>query len=62
MGFSYNEAMSLPIWQRQWFVDRMSEEIKTSEKTRGAHTNTVEDRTMQGNSRTETPAKLRRFT
>ena len=28
LNFSYTEVMCLPIWQRQWFVERLIEENK----------------------------------
>lgn len=63
MGFSYNEAMSLPIWQRQWFIQRMQDEFeKANNASKAAHSNTSDQRAMRGNSRSEVPAKLRRFT
>ena len=27
MGFTYNEAYRLPLWQRTWFVDRLNKEF-----------------------------------
>lgn len=63
MGFSYSEAMSLPVWQRVWFVDRMMEEIKSANgQSRAAHTNTADSRELTGKTRSHAPAKLRRFT
>jgi hypothetical protein len=62
MGFSYSEVMNLPIWQRQWFVERMTDEFKKTEKSKGAHENTEEIRSLQGNSRSNVPSRLRRFT
>lgn len=63
MGFSYNEAMSLPVWQRVWFIERMMEEIKRANgNNRSAHDNAADSRYFKGNHRTSPPAKLRRFT
>ena len=63
MGFSYSEAMSLPIWQRRWFVERMIDEIKESNsQSRAAHSNDAGNRELMGRARAQVPAKLRRFT
>jgi hypothetical protein len=63
MGFSYTEAMSLPIWQRAWFLDRMLEEIKNSNgQSKAAHSNSADQRALAGNMRPQVPANLRRFT
>lgn len=62
MGFTYNEAMSLPVWQRKWFLDRMIREIKESRGSRSAHDNDPGSRELMGMHRNQVPAKLRRFT
>lgn len=67
MGFTYEEAYELPVWQRIWFINRLNEEIKQSNEsknpaTRAAHDNTQEQRALSGMSRAQTPARLRRFT
>ena len=69
MGFTYGEAYDLPIWQREWFLERINKEImKTAENnegqasTRAAHHNHAESRAMQGRHRAQVPARLRRFT
>ena len=70
MGFSYVECYNLPIWQRIWFIHRLNEEIKKSNKanggdgaaTRAAHHNTPDAREMMGRQRSQVPANLRRFT
>lgn len=70
MGFSYNESLNLPIWQRIWFIERINEEFKRAKSkdgesdmgTRAAHHNSAETRAMQGRARSDVPAKLRRFT
>jgi hypothetical protein len=67
MGFTYNEAYDIPIWQRIWFINRLNDEIKKSNKdgqaaSRAAHANHPEARAMQGRARSQVPAKLRRFT
>ncbi len=67
MGFSYDGARSLPIWQRQWFVNRVVDEMKRAHKnnsdaSRAAHSNTPDARAIKGMQRAQVPAKLRRFT
>jgi hypothetical protein len=70
MGFGYRESYLLPVWQREWFLNRINKEIKqTSENnggegatTRAAHHNDPNVRAMQGRHRAQVPAKLRRFT
>ena len=67
MGFTYREAYILPIWQRIWFIQRLSEEIKKSSdsgssQSRAAHTNSPDMRAMNGNHHAHAPARLRRFT
>ena len=67
MGFTYTEAYTLPIYQRMWFIQRINNEIKRSNETgtgasRAAHMNGPAARQMHGRSRSNAPAKLRRFT
>jgi hypothetical protein len=63
MGFTYREAMSLPIWQRKWFVDRFVQEMERSRgQSRAAHSNDAQTRTLSGMHRGDVPAKMRRFT
>jgi len=67
MGFSYWECYNLPIQYRSWFLRRLGEEIKKSNKdgggqTRAAHENGAEARAMMGRARSQVPSKLRRFT
>jgi hypothetical protein len=63
MGFTYKEAMNLPIWQRTWFLERMQKEMNAAKgQSRAAHSNDSQSRAMSGLQRGETPAKLRRFT
>jgi hypothetical protein len=69
MGFSYLEAYRLPVWQRQWFVERLQKEFKQAAErnngeytpSRAAHENDPTTRAMMG-MRPNSPAKLRRFT
>ncbi len=70
MGFTYSEAYSIPIWQREWFLDRLNREIERTNEannnqgatTRAAHHNSADLRSMQGRHRQQVPARLRRFT
>lgn len=67
VGFTYNEGMSLPVWQRKWFIERTQREMTQaaaagSNQSRAAHSNSPEHRAMQGNHRATTPSRLRRFT
>lgn len=67
MGFTYSEAYRLPIWQRQWFVERLKKELKGAEgneeytHNRATHNNDPQTRALMG-LRPDAPAKLRRFT
>lgn len=66
MGFTYTEAVRLPIWQRQWFLERIQKEMNPDKKddsmSRAAHDNDPASRAMNGLARDHVPAKLRRFT
>lgn len=63
MGFSYDEAYNLPLWQREWFIKRINKEIKASQgQSRAAETNDAETRALMGRARAQVPSKLRRFT
>lgn len=65
MGFTYQDAYTLPIWKRHWFIERTIKEIKGDEDsdpspTKGAHQNSPEQRAFMG-LRPDAPARLRRF-
>jgi len=63
MGFSYEEAYNLPVWQRVWFIKRINKELKDSQgQSHAAHANTADSRAMMGRARSQVPSKLRRFT
>ena len=70
LGFTYIEAYNVPIFQRNWFVNRLNEEIKKSQDeqgnqtqpTRAYHQNTPDARAMMNRHRSQVPANLRRFT
>lgn len=66
MGFSYWECYNIPISYRIWFIERLNKELKkSSEKentpTRALHQNDKQTRALLGLNRSETPARLRRF-
>jgi hypothetical protein len=65
-GFTYKETYNIPVTYKRWFINRISKELnKSSEegntRSRAAHHNTQEVRALQGNSRSESPSRLRRF-
>jgi hypothetical protein len=64
---SYSDTYNIPISYRTWFIKRINQEIKKTNsegdgQSRAAHHNSPEIREMQGRSRAQVPAKLRRFT
>ncbi len=62
MGFSYIECYNIPVWQRIWFIRRINEEIKKSQgQSKDAYQNSPDNRALQGRTRHQVPAKLRRF-
>jgi hypothetical protein len=68
MGFTYTEAMELPVWQRRWFIQRINQEFEKAKEANGdpgsraAHHNSPDARALMGRARSQVPAKLRRFT
>ena len=68
VGFSYEEAKSMPISHRVWFIQRVNQEFEKSREkgenppSKAAHHNTPDVRALQGMSRANVPANLRRFT
>lgn len=68
MGFSYTEAMNLPVEYKHWFLERVVKEInKSSEggegtQSRAPHNNTPDMRALQNKSNPYAPARNRRFT
>lgn len=68
MGFSFSEAMNLPLGWRRWFIDRVQKELsKTGPNgegppSKGAAQNTADTRSLMGMARDQVPARLRRFT
>jgi hypothetical protein len=65
IGFTYQDAWNLPIWKRQWFLERTMKEFKNSQgdqaQTKAAHANSPDQRALRG-LRPDAPARLRRFT
>ena len=66
-GFLYKETYHLPVSYKRWFIDRIGKEIKQtnesgSTQTRALHQNSPDVRAMQGNTRQQSPSRLRRFT
>jgi hypothetical protein len=59
-GFSYIEAYNIPVWQRFWFVKRISKEI---EKANGGNkAESSQARAWSGKHRSQAPMRQRRFT
>lgn len=68
LGFSFTEAMNLPLSWRKWFIDRIQKELNKKGPngetlpSKAAHHNTPDVRQMMGMARDQVPARLRRFT
>lgn len=71
-GFLYEEVCRLPVVYKRWFIDRLVKELNkggtdpdgspTNAPSRALHQNAPDVRAMQGNVRSQTPSRLRRFT
>lgn len=70
LGFTYTEALNLPIVYKRWFIERVAKEMKGSaeegEPGNGPtkamqHQNDPMYAAAKGKSRVQTPARLRRF-
>ena len=59
IGFSYRDAYRLPIYQRRWFIERVVQEIKNTNSSKGHKS--AEENALTGKMRTQSPANLRRF-
>ncbi len=59
MGMNYTEAYHLPIWKRNWYLERLVKEIKKTGQSKGA---TPQDRAMGNSARPDGPHRTRRFT
>tara|TARA_Y100001949_G_C15785258_1_gene242457 strand:- start:336 stop:593 length:258 start_codon:yes stop_codon:yes gene_type:complete len=60
IGFSYRDAYRLPVYQRKWFIERVVQEIKSTNSSKGHNSNNQSE--YSGKMRSQTPANLRRFT
>jgi hypothetical protein len=47
LGFTYQDAYSLPVWQRFWFINRLKEEFKQA-KEKNSNPNSSARRTNSG--------------
>ena len=65
-GFTFTECYSMPVSYRTWFLSRLQKELsrayKNDEPTKAVHHNNPLMNQMTGKSRSDTPARLRRFT
>ena len=67
-GFLWRETYHLPVSYKRWFIERIGKEFSKTEseggssQSRALHQNSPDVRAMQGNARTQTPSRLRRFT
>ncbi len=60
MGMTYGEAYNLPIWKRNWYLERVVTEIK---KANGDSKNTSnEHRGLSNKLRPAGPQRTKRFT
>ena len=41
MGFDYNDAYKLPVWQRFWFINRLKEEFKQAKENNQSPTSSA---------------------
>jgi len=67
MGFSFTEAMTLPVAYKKFFIERVNKELEKSTeggdaRSRALHHNDPTTRSLQNMTRDKTPARLRRFT
>ena len=71
-GFTYQDVRSMPVAERNWFVDRLVKEFERQNKqakendtvplSKAAHANDPATRTIMGMSRSNPPTRSRRFT
>jgi hypothetical protein len=57
---TYVEAYNLPIWKRNWYLERLGKEIKKSNGQSKA--GDPQTRAMQNKMRPDGPHRTRRFT
>ena len=62
MGMTYSDVRNLPIRYRIWFINRVVKEINKTRVTKGAGDNDPGSRSLRGNSRVDSPSRIRRFT
>lgn len=60
MGFTYRDAYVLPIYQRKWFINRLTKEIRETNQSKGNQIDPSYN-ALSGKSRTQIPSRLRRF-
>lgn len=75
-GFLHTETYRLPVVQKRWYIERLVKELNkgngnnpdpnnpqpSAAATRALHQNSPEIRELQGNLRSQSPSRLRRFT
>lgn len=66
-GFTFRETYALPVAYKQWFIERVSKELKSGQDndahtSRALHHNTPDARALMGQARAQMPSRLRRFT
>ncbi len=66
-GFLWREVYNLPVTYKRWFIERINKELTRSSEdgatqSKALHQNSPDVRALQGNSRAQTPSRLRRFT
>ena len=59
LGMTYVEAYNMPIWRRNWFLERVVAEIK---KTNQSKATPEQARGMAGKLRPQGPQRTKRFT
>ena len=60
MGFTYRDVYKLPIWKRNWFIERLLKEIN---KNKGDSKNSPkQNRALNDKHRPDAPHRVRRFT
>ena len=59
LGMTYAEAYNMPIWRRNWFIERVVKEIK---KTNDSKTGSTSERALGNKMRPGGPQRTKRFT
>lgn len=68
MGFTFTEAMNLPMAYKRWYIERLKTELEKKGTngevvpSKAPHQMTPEARQLMGHARDMSPARLRRFT